>query len=103
MARAIFKRSKAFHGLDEKGGTRTLTVSVASDPQEVPDWVCPTPTYVIGVRDGSILELVIKQPEAPLPPPVIHLPPPVGLVPPAEPVAQTDLRQRSKRKGADAA
>lgn len=50
------KRTKTFIQQTDSG-ERHVTVSVANKPQAVPAWVRSTRTYVLGVADGSIVDL----------------------------------------------
>jgi len=67
----ILFRSKTFIPVDASGlaipGAQAITVGTSDDrkPVAVPEWVKGTPTFALGVQDGSIIEVISPVPVAP--------------------------------------
>lgn len=51
----FFKRAKAFVNTDE--GTKKFLAQHGPYAQSVPFWVAETPTFIQGIKDGSIVNL----------------------------------------------
>ena len=64
MAQLYFTRAKLFqHEVD--GAVRRFTaVPSAGRPVQAPDWVRDTPTFKLGIKDGSITDLTPAAPVA---------------------------------------
>ena len=72
MLECYFKRAKIFL-LNDENGERRYTASVNANgttTRDVPDWVRDTPTFKMGLKDRSIINLTSVEPvaeEAPAP------------------------------------
>ena len=51
----FFKRAKSF--VDQSEGTKKFLAQPGPYPQAVPNWVALTPTFLQGIKDGSIVDL----------------------------------------------
>jgi hypothetical protein len=111
MIHAMLSRSKVFVE-EPAAGSRSVTISAENGPVQLPDWVSTTATFKQGVRDGSIKQIVMVEPEEqaqrrPLPAPPYGLggPDPNALQPPEaeeseetiEVVTPATIARRSRR------